>query len=119
MAKGYSRYSLFNAGTDRAGHPHADRDLRLQGPPSGGPLARSGQRCPRRFLMQLQCMRYWMRKHARTGAITPVRQAPASPELLRRHGWRPLSPGGQPDEFGHRQKSLNLPGDNSVYRTVC
>ena len=60
-----------------------------------------------------------MRKHARTGAITPVRQAPASPELLRRHGWRPLSPGGQPDEFGHLQKSLNLPGDNSVYRTVC
>ena len=32
-----------------------------------------------------------MRKHARTGAITPVRQAPASPDLLRRHGWRPLS----------------------------
>ena len=25
----------------------------------------------------------------------------------------------QPDEFGHLQKSLNLPGDNSVYRTVC
>ena len=48
--------------------------------------------------IQLQCMRYWMRKHARTGAITPVRQAPASPELLRRHGWRPLSPVGQPDE---------------------
>ena len=23
------------------------------------------------------------------------------------------------DEFGHLQKSLNLPGDNSVYRTVC
>ena len=25
----------------------------------------------------------------------------------------------QPDEFRHLQKSLNLPGDNSVYRTVC
>ena len=25
----------------------------------------------------------------------------------------------QPEEFGHLQKSLNLPGDNSVYRTVC
>jgi hypothetical protein len=24
----------------------------------------------------------------------------------------------QPNEFGHLQKSLNLPGDNSVYRTV-
>jgi hypothetical protein len=30
---------------------------------------------------------------------------------------RPSS--SQPDEFGHLQKSLNLPGDNSVYRTVC
>ena len=62
-----------------------------------------------------------MRKHARTGAITPVRQAPASPELLRRHGWRPLSPIGQPDEFGHLQKSLNLPGGNATlaYRGPC
>jgi hypothetical protein len=25
----------------------------------------------------------------------------------------------QSDGFGHLQKSLNLPGDNSVYRTVC
>ena len=25
----------------------------------------------------------------------------------------------QPDELRHLQKSLNLPGDNSVYRTVC
>ena len=25
----------------------------------------------------------------------------------------------QSDEFGHLQRSLNLPGDNSVYRTVC
>ena len=25
----------------------------------------------------------------------------------------------QSDRFSHLQKSLNLPGDNSVYRTVC
>ena len=45
MAKGYSRYSLLNAGTDRAGrHPHADRDLRLQG--RSPLLARSDESVP-------------------------------------------------------------------------
>ena len=43
----------------------------------------------------------------RTGSSSAFR-------LLQRHGWRPLSPVGQPGEFGHLQKSLNLPGDSSA-----
>ena len=31
---GFSRYSIFSAGADRAGHPHADRHLRLQARPA-------------------------------------------------------------------------------------
>ena len=45
----------------------------------------------------------------RTGSSSAFR-------LLQRHGWRPLSPVGQPGEFGHLQKSLREPARRQLGR---